>query len=134
MPFQVTRVPNRNIIVLSAYGELTLEQIQEAYREIASLLNTMEGLVYRITDVSDQTMTYEEMLRIVDAAVNGDAGSLTDPRIKNVWVGDGYYPLKVRELLRDRGVTIPLFGTMDEAMSAVERMLDDQSPSPTVEG
>ena len=131
MPFQVERIPGKNIIIVRSNGKLRAEEAHDSYRAVAEILDTMEGIVYRITDVRRQTMTYQEMLQLVELAISGKPGSLVDPRVKNIWVGREYYALQARELFRERGLMIPLFASMEEALAAVEKMLENQSPPST---
>jgi hypothetical protein len=127
MPFQVERIPDKNIVIVRTDGGQHPEDAHYSYQAVAEILDTMEGTVYRIADVRGQTMTYEALLELVDLACRGKPGSLTDPRVKNIWVGREYYALRARELFQERGVLIPLFATMEEALEAVERMLENQS-------
>ena len=87
MSATVTRMPDEPIIVVTVDGHLDVEIARALYRQIAELAAQIDGPIYRITDVRKQECSFTEMMGVIKEASQGMAGTTSDPRITNIFVG-----------------------------------------------
>ncbi|RMF80240.1 MAG: hypothetical protein D6737_08630 [Chloroflexi bacterium] len=120
MPVTVEQVGDEPIILVTVKGHLDVEIAKDTYRRVAEIADTIEGKIIRITDVREQETTFPEMIEIVKkAAGTGMAGSASDKRIMNVFVGRDAMARVARDLMSNEqhgGVQMPMFHTMEDAM------------------
>jgi hypothetical protein len=130
MPVTVEKLPDEPIILVTAVGEVNAEIMRDAYKQIAAICETIEGPIYRITDVRKQVTTFAKMMQIVQKAATGEAGTTTDPRIRSVFVGRDYFTLVGRDMYNNPkygGQYMPVFDTIEAALEAIRSGSLDQN-------
>jgi len=118
------------IILVIIEGDLTVPMAKESYRQIAALAKTIEGPIYRITDVRTQKTQLDEILRIVKEAGQGLEGTTSDPRIHNIFVGRERFAMLARDLMSSaqfsgRGNEMAVFDSIDEALVYARKRLKE---------
>jgi hypothetical protein len=119
---QVERVPGEPIIIITIQGHLDAHVMQDVYQQVAELARTIEGPVYRITDLRLTEVTLADMVEIIKDAGRGIPGSASDPRIVNVFVGKNHMSRFAADMLRLRrfgGVYSVLMNTLEDALAYV---------------
>jgi hypothetical protein len=123
--FMVERQPDqdKNVIVVTIEGVLTVDMVRSIYKQIAEIAETMEGPIYRITDVRKEESTFMDIVRIIKEAGTGAPGTTTDPRIQNVFVGRGKMAAIAKDVLENtkQNLSMPMFGTMEDAFTYIEQ-------------
>lgn len=108
--------------------------MRDVYQQAANLARTIEGPVYRITDLRLTELTLADMVEIVKDASKGIPAAASDPRIVNVFVGKSHMSRFAADMLRLRrfgGVYSVLMNTLDDALAYV-RVKVSSIPSSSV--
>ena len=123
--YTVAKVPDKPIIVVSVVGHFNVEMARAIYAKIAEIAATLEGPIYRITDIREERTSFADIIGVIKEASKGTAGSTTDPRIKNVFVGNEKMARVARDVLRTSmgGVSMPMFGSMEHALTHIHNEL-----------
>jgi hypothetical protein len=119
---QVERVPGEPIIIITIQGHLDAHVMRDVYEQVANLARTIEGPVYRITDLRLMEVTLADMAEIIKDAGKGVPGSASDPRIVNVFVGKSHMSRFAADMLRLRrfgSVYSVLMNTLEDALAYV---------------
>ena len=87
MPITVQRLPDEPFIVANCSGFLTREDFVGMFTQVNEMVQTMEGLVFRIADYRQAESSFMDILKTVQEATKGMPGSTADPRIQTIWVG-----------------------------------------------
>ena len=127
MPIYVEKLEDEPIIFLTLQAPLRLpEEMRSAIDEIAHMIEQFYGIYYRIVDVSDPDIRFNDIVMAIAESAKGKPGSMTDPRARNVYVGDGEIvdllagsPLHKQYNSREAYQ----FPTMDKALSYVRSAL-----------
>jgi len=123
--YTVAKVPDKPIIVVSVVGHFNVEMARAIYAKIAEIAATIEGPIYRITDIREERTSFADIIGVIKEASTGAAGSTTDPRIKNVFVGDERMARVARDaLVRQTGVPMPMFAKMEDAFAHINNELN----------
>ncbi|PJF39686.1 MAG: hypothetical protein D6737_06595 [Chloroflexi bacterium] len=125
MPAIVKKLPDQPIVIVSIQNYITVDDARAVYQQLAKIAADIDGTVYRITDVCQMTMTFQEMIAIVREAMRGAPGSTSDPRIKNIFVGQNCLAEVAQDLMAKQGVDILMFDTMQEAMDYIQQQIDE---------
>jgi hypothetical protein len=119
---QVERVPGEPIIIITVQGHLDAQVMRGIYQQGAELARTIQGPVYRITDLRLMEVTLADMVEIIRDANKGVPGSVSDPRIVNVFVGKSHMSQFAADMLRLRrfgGAYSVLMNTLEDALAYV---------------
>lgn len=133
MPVQVEKLPNEPIIILTYSGDVDAETIKSAFHQSVELMASMEGTVYRISDVRGFDLDPAAMLELFKliADIRNDlAGSSADPRIHGVFVGDHELARLYAEIMGQYAfgsTQIPFYETLDEALAYIRFTIRDRS-------
>lgn len=135
MPVSVEKLAGEPIIVVTIKGHLDAEMMRAIYAEVAELSQGIAPPVYHITDVREMDVTLADMVEILKEASRGVAGSATDSRVANVFVGRSPMSRFAADMLRLRrfgGVSTVLLSTLDDALAYVrlKTATTSQRPSP----
>lgn len=119
----VEQLPGEPIIVVTVDGYLDVDSVRDIYEKVAEFASTIDGAVFRITDVRRQKTTFDEMQKIIAEASKGTAGTTSDPRIKNVFVGLNPHAMLARAKLAEQSGKISAqmktFIMMEQALTYV---------------
>lgn len=122
MSIKVERIPNKPIILLTSKGAMTVDDVLKAYEETAQLAGEMNGLIYRVVDVREQTTTFPEMMEIMKVVNQNTMGSPSDERIQTIYVGREKFAMMAREMFsRKTGRAFPIFETVEAAFDAISK-------------
>ncbi len=120
MPVSIQQLQPHPVVLVTIDGPFNAAMADAAFRDVAEVTRNIDGTVYRVTDFRAMEVTFTDMVQIVKALMGGAAGSPSDPRIQNLFVGTGPMVTMARESLANRGVEVPLFATVEDALEAVE--------------
>ena len=122
MPVQVEKLPDLPIIVLTYEGHMDVETVKSAFSQSAVIAASVEGMVYRISDVRDSEGTFTDVVKVIKAIRENVLGSSADPKIKGVFVGNNQFARMYADILKQDqfGITtIPFFQTLEEALAYI---------------
>ena len=123
MSMTVEHLEGKNIVIVSYDGDADLDQaIAQAQAEIAAILENHEGIFYRIDDLSKVQMDWNDFVVGIAAATRPVPGSMTDPRIQGVLVGDYDMARMASSSMKQEqyGATdTPIFPSCDEALEYI---------------
>ena len=89
MLIDVQKLADGNIIVVKYTAPFDPQQdIPAAQEQIAEILKHTDGIVYRIDDLSEAEMDWDSFVQGIFAATRDVPGSMVDPRIRGVLVGE----------------------------------------------
>jgi hypothetical protein len=127
--FTVEKLPDEPIILVTVIGFLDVNMARSIYAQIAEIAATLQGPLYRITDVRQEHTSFVELVGVIKEASKGTAGTTTDPRIKNVFVGNEKMARVARDaLVKNLGAaSMPMFATMEDALEHIRNELNDLS-------
>ena len=100
MSASVEKMPDEPIIVVTIDGHLDVEIAREVYAQIAKFAESIEGPIYRITDVRKQEISFMEMMAVIKEASKGMPGTTSDQRITNIFVGREKMAMLARDVLK----------------------------------
>lgn len=128
MSFSVERVQDEAIIILNLKSGYNFEQdTPRAHQQVADIIAQIETTpVYRITDFSTIDMSFGDLVTALAAATQAEPGSMTDPHIKNVFVGNSeMVDLAADSLIQTQYGKIPtlVFSSLDDALTYARAML-----------
>lgn len=130
MSMTVEHLEGENIVVVTYDGDADLDQaIAQAQSEIAILLDHHAGIFYRIDDLSKVQMDWNAFVIGIAAATRPVPGSMTDPRIRGVLVGDYDMARMASSSMKQKqyGATdTPIFATRDEALAYIHQSRANQ--------
>lgn len=122
--FSVEKLPEQeNVILVTVEGKLNIDVVKSIYSQIATITANMEGPIYRITDVRKEQSEFGDMLKVIKEAGSGSAGTTTDPRIQNIFLGRGKMARLAKDVLENtmRGMKMPVVDTLEEALEFIEK-------------
>ena len=122
MTTQVERVPGEPIIIITIQGHLDAHVMRNVYQQAAELARTIEGPVYRITDLRLMEVTLADLVEIFKDASRGIPSSASDPRVVNVFVGKSHMSRFAADMLRLRrfgSAYSVLMNTLEDALAFV---------------
>jgi hypothetical protein len=129
MAVTVEKLPDEPIIIVTSVGQINVTMMREVYAQIAAILDKFEPPLYRITDARNQETSFADMIGIIKEASKGMPGTTTDPRIRNVFVGRDKFAMLARQAYVNTGSTIPLFDTLEDALTHIRYELSKQDGS-----
>ena len=125
MSMTVEHLEGKNIVIVSYDGDANLDQaIAQAQAKIAAILENHEGIFYRIDDLSKVQMDWNAFVVGISAATRPVPGSMTDPRIRGVLVGDYDMAHMASSSMKQQqyGATdTPILPNRDEALAYIHQ-------------
>jgi hypothetical protein len=115
-------MPDEPVIVATLTGFVTIDTIKEMYAGSNELARDIVGRLYRITDVTNISSSFMEVLKVVREASQGRPGTSTDPNVTVVLVGTNEMAKLVADMLKQPqfgGLAIPIFKCMEDAVDFV---------------
>ena len=122
MPVQVEKLPDLPIIVLTYEGHMDVETVKSAFSQSAVIAASVEGVVYRISDVRNSEGTFTDVVKVIKAIGENVLGSSADPKIKGVFVGGHQLARMYADFLKQEqfgSTAIPFFQTLEEAFEYI---------------
>ena len=130
MSMTVEHLEGENIVIVTYAGDANLSQaIVQAQEQIATILDNHEGIFYRIDDLSKVQMDWNAFVVGIAAATRPVPGSMTDPRIRGVLIGDYDMARMASSSMKQQqyGATdTPIFPNRDEALSYIHQSRANQ--------
>lgn len=123
MSVHVEKLPDLPVIVLTYEGHMDVETVKSAFSQSAVIASSLDGVVYRISDVRNSEGNFTDVVNIIKAIRINALGSSADPKIKGVFVGNNQYARMYADILKQEefGITnIPFFKTLEEALEYIE--------------
>ncbi|MBZ0290079.1 MAG: hypothetical protein K8I30_20810 [Anaerolineae bacterium] len=120
MPIMVSQLPNEPIIVADCSGFLTREDFIGMFTQVNEMVQTMDGLIFRIADYRQAESSFMDILKTVQEATKGMPGSTADPRIQTIWVGTSQWIALARNFFQQQQfghLQIPTFHNMEDAFA-----------------
>ena len=120
MLVNVAQIENENIIVVRYKAPFNPNiDIVAAQEQIATLLSTIDGVAYRIDDLSEAQMSWNQFVDGIFVATRDVPGSMTDPRIQGILVGEyEMVRLASESMKQDQygSTNTPMYTSLDEAL------------------
>ncbi len=126
MPVRVTRLPGEPIIVAEVRDRMDVESIRSIFSETVALASDVDGYVYRIVDFLNAQASIRDMANALVESSKRAPGSTIDPRVKPVMVAGHNRIRFLFDAMRRKefgGIEVPVFDTMDEALTYVRQQL-----------
>ena len=123
MPVKVEKLPDKPVIILTYEGHMDVETVKSAFSQSAVIASSLDGIVYRISDVRNSEGNFTDVVNVIKAIRVNTVGSSADPKIKGVFVGNNQFARMYADFLKQEqfGITnIPFFKTLDEALDYIE--------------
>lgn len=121
MPFSVEHVKDQPIIIIDCHNPFDFtNDVIESCDFVADYLRDFAGRYYRIIDFHEIEMTFSDLVQGLAAKTRQVPGSLRDPRIKTVLVGDHEFVKMKSESLKQEqygGLDVPLFDNIRDAIA-----------------
>ncbi|MEO8609825.1 MAG: hypothetical protein ABI690_18175 [Chloroflexota bacterium] len=132
MPITVERLANEPFIVANCSGFLTREDFVGMFVQVNEMVQSMEGLVFRIADYRQAESSFMDILKTVQEATKGTPGSTADPRIQTIWVGTSAWIALARNFFQQQqfgNMQIPTFHNMEDAYAYARLEITKQTQS-----
>ncbi|MBZ0310044.1 MAG: hypothetical protein K8I82_28545 [Anaerolineae bacterium] len=127
MPVTAQKLTDENIIVVSYESPYRVEDTIESVETIHQIVEEATDVIYLIVDLTRLNMGFSDMVQGLAASTSGKQGwSLKDPRTRLVVVGANKlieFGVKAVNQTQYGGVNIPLFDTLDEALTYVRKQV-----------
>ena len=129
MDAALTRLPDEPIVIVEI--QPTLDPQKEVYEiadAIAEMFEGEEGPIYRINDFTSIDLPFGGLVMGLGLEAQSRPGSLSDPRIKPIFVGTSdMVELGAKSARQEHygGLEIWLFATLDEALAHIRTELAD---------
>jgi hypothetical protein len=130
MPFNVERLGSEPIIVFTISGAVggsdALRDYQAAVSKIGQLAAEIPGSVYRITDATSAQLSFGDLVQALGEARSGEKGSVSDPRMKSIFVASHELVQLAGESLKQAQygqLNIKLCESLDQAITYAREQL-----------
>lgn len=126
MSIYVERLPNEPIIIATLSGDLTSDIVQQMFDESSTLMEEIEGKVYRITDIRLTEISFPDLVQVLGRSAHRQPGSPSDPRICGVLVGTHGWSRFFTESLQQEQygqLNIPIFDDFDAALDYLREQI-----------
>jgi len=123
MPVKVEKLPDLPVIILTYEGHMDVETVKSAFAQSAVIAASLDGIVYRISDVRKSEGNFTDVVNVIKAIRVNALGSSADPKIKGVFVGNNQFARMYADFLKQEqfGITnIPFFQTLEEALGYIK--------------
>jgi hypothetical protein len=127
MGFNIEWVSNEPILIATATGLISVDDFQGMYQQVATMIDGIDGKIYRIADYTAADSSFVDILKAVKLASNHAAGSSSDPRIQTVYVGTSQWISLARTALQQPqfgGIMIPTFHDLADALEFARREIE----------
>ena len=122
MSVKVEKLPDLPVIILTYEGHMDVETVKSAFIQSADIAATIDGTVYRISDVRKGEGSFADVINVIKAIRASALGSSADPKIKGVFVGGHQLARMYADFLKQEqfgSTAIPFFQTLEEALEFI---------------
>ncbi len=127
LSYEVEKLRDESIVIFTIKKGFKFDKnTEEVQLEVAAAIEGLPKPIFLVTDFSQIDMTFSELVLALGNARSGDAGSFSDPRLRNVFVGtDDIVDLAAKSLFQTQYGKIPVlvFNSRDEAVAYARGML-----------
>lgn len=116
MPITVMRITDEPIIVVTYTDVLDVTLVETVITETAHLMTTVQNDIYRIHDMRAVLHDFRRAGPFVRALRRDVVGSMTDSRMRPIYVGNHPIVRYIVSKLKDVRLNIPIFDTLDDAL------------------
>lgn len=130
MPVYFEKLPDQPIMIATIEGFASVDEIRSTFEHSATHIADCDELVYYLTDTSQMTMSYTDLILAIQAANGFDARSSLGERIVPVVVGPGELAMLAADALSNEmstGVHMPAFPSVGDALNFLQEYLDPDS-------
>jgi hypothetical protein len=115
----VKQVGDEPIIIVKAIGVYNPKSLPLISNQVADLVDSIHGAVYRINDLTDYHITFSQLVSAIGFATQGKAGTASDLRITTLTVArDPVQHLGILVISRLLGRSRwPIFMSLEEALN-----------------
>lgn len=129
MPYIIMKIEDEPILLVRVHGVVTAQEHFKLSLDVANLIETLPGRIYRINDLTGACPRLVDMIEIVNQISRGWSGTASDPRVVCLAIMDhGNTFLGLRYLLRKWGAEdcIHLFASVAEALAYARQQIAAQ--------
>ncbi len=121
MPIAVDWIPDEPIILATCTGFLTVGDFKGMFEQVAALMQAVEGIIYRIADYREAESSFVDIMKTVQETAKGMSGSVSDPRLKSIYVGTTHWISLARTAYQNQpgGFQIPTFHSIEDALTYI---------------
>lgn len=123
--YTVERLPDEPIIIIRFKGKVNLQVVGETFDIVNQFAQEVGGVVYRISDYTETTSTFGEILQGMAAAAKQRAeGSVFDSKVRLMFVGTNQWIRLMRDMMQQPqfgNLQIPTFVSIEDALSFIRR-------------
>ncbi|MFW5748855.1 MAG: hypothetical protein ACOCYT_04495 [Chloroflexota bacterium] len=132
MSFDITVLEDAPVVIVSCYPPFDFtDEIRQSIRTVGDMLGEDDVRIFRIFDFNKIDLTFSDMVSGLAEKTRDMPGSLRDPRIRTVLVGQHEYVQFKAQALRQTQygeLDVPVFDTLDEAIAHCRAMLRTPQP------
>jgi hypothetical protein len=128
MPVTMIYLPDEPIVIAEFHGRMDLESVRIMFHESARFAEILNHGVYRIVNYLDAQASFRDMATALAEGNKGGPGSPRDSRITEVMVAGRNRIRFLLDILSRKeygSIEVPVFDTMDEALSFVRAQLHE---------
>ncbi len=126
MPITVQQLGDDPIVLVTMEGSIAVQDIAKMYAQTAAIADKFARNTYRIMDVDKAEITFDQLIKVVKNVGAGAPGSLGDPRIKAMFVGQNSMARLASDMLSQQqfgGLELPIFPGLGEALLWVNEQI-----------
>jgi hypothetical protein len=121
MPFQVTRLDDEPIVIATLADPIDwAHDIKQSTAQVAALAAEFEGQGFRITDLTQATVTFSELMMGLAAVLRSEGGWLSNPQIRPLVVTTQELGREFQKFAAEQEqygkLQIEVFSTLEEAI------------------
>ncbi|NDJ53056.1 MAG: hypothetical protein GYB68_08240 [Chloroflexi bacterium] len=125
MPFTIEKLPHEPIVIVKVTPPFSFAtDTRRSVRAVADEIRGLPGPIYRISDVSEVTIGFMDLVHALAVMSREEEGGAPDHRLRFIFVGD----LEILEMARESArqdqygnVEIHIFAALDEALDFARR-------------
>lgn len=120
MPIETKKLEGKAIVIATYAGHISAEEVEQMYQETERLFGDIEGKYYRISDVREADTNFPDFIKITMSLQQVGKFRTLDPDMKTIFVGTNNWIHNYRNMAQQRGVSLPAFQSMEDAMAFIE--------------
>ncbi len=128
MPTVIEKVMGKPIVIVTFEGHITIEDAKASTVQVAALLDTYGAPLYKVMQCDRAHASFDEVMMLTTLSSKGGAGSVTDVRVKPVFVGEHLLLDLYVDAMRQEAfgaIDIPVFDTLTEALLYVDEKIHE---------
>ena len=120
MPIITQKVDDLPVVISTYSGYITREEVEQMYQDTERLLSDAGERYYRISDVTHADTSFPDFIKITSSMTQGRKFGTSDPNMQVVFVGTNQWIYNIRNLAQQRGIHLPNFFSLEEAMEYIK--------------